>query len=388
MNTTIIGAPQDCNALYRCLKSGIEYNTIDFNPQETPDSLLASLYDSLHTSECIIVSIMDPELSRSVVYTLTNSSCINIPIIDFYLYYRLTIPLMKADRFMSIPGKEYEGMILGLSHSEIGLISELFEIPFCNLSVGSQDLYYNLKALEYCISKYPHKISKLKYLIVDLYDYTYFNFDTSMSRHFLNYISWGGISFDPHNFDKNSNFDMSFNDALNAVLASVYEGVTEEIMDWWDMLFTNPHSYDNFKFFGDYDTIKARTSKMTPEMIMDFDIHAGIIEKRFPETISENIECLRQLLLAAKKLNPEIDIYCITIPRYKELQERLHSVHQKWKEEFCTIIKTLQEEIPFKYLDFNNDPIAYSQDNYYDASHFNMFGAIKFTRIMNEKIFH
>ncbi len=125
-------------------------------------------------------------------------------ILDFYGYYRSSVPLMVAERRMEYPLiDKYKGMILGISHAETGIIARMFEQPFCNIAVSSQDIYYNLKALEYCYQKYRSKIEDLEYMVFDMFDYHYFNFDTSMSRNAHAYYTWG--IFDPHNFAQNKN---------------------------------------------------------------------------------------------------------------------------------------------------------------------------------------
>lgn len=76
----------------------------------------------------------------------------------------------------------YNGMVLEISHAEVGILPKALNGDFCNLAVSSQDIYYNMKTLKYCIDNYPNKIQDLQYLIFEMYDYTYFNYDVSLSK--------------------------------------------------------------------------------------------------------------------------------------------------------------------------------------------------------------
>ena len=104
----------------------------------------------------------------------------------------------------------YDGVILGLSNVEVGVIPSQFKAAFCNLAVSSQDIYYNLKTLEYCYENYYEKLKNLKYAIVDLHDYNYFNFDTSLSNSAVKYLFLPNIV---------STYPFSF---ANCFLSSIY----------------------------------------------------------------------------------------------------------------------------------------------------------------------
>lgn len=76
-----------------------------------------------------------------------------------------------------------EGMMLGISHACVEIISRCLQRDFCKLARSLQDLFYNLKAFEYYVKNYPKKISDLRYLVLEIYDYTYFDYDVSKSKH-------------------------------------------------------------------------------------------------------------------------------------------------------------------------------------------------------------
>lgn len=157
-------------------------------------NVLSFLY--LSSYDYIVIAIEDKQVARNM-YGLLKAILDqdSRKVIDFYLLYRAALPPMIVDRVMQNPLKNrYNGMILGISHAKVGILPQLLNGDFCNLSVSSQDIYYNMKTLEYCMNIYANKIQDLEYLIFDMYDYTYFNFDVSLSSYSsVKYYSWGGI---------------------------------------------------------------------------------------------------------------------------------------------------------------------------------------------------
>jgi len=110
--------------------------------------------ENINNYDCIIVAFQNGELSKDICglikEIITNENC---TVFDYTLWHNATIPLMRADRTMSNPlYSEYNGMILGISHAEVGFLANRFQ-SCCNLAVSSQDLFYNFKTLQYCISK-------------------------------------------------------------------------------------------------------------------------------------------------------------------------------------------------------------------------------------------
>ena len=135
-------------------------------------------------------------LSRECTYTN--------PIIDFVRCFMAGLPVMRVDLMMQNPKvTDYDGMILGISHGQTGILYNFLNGEWCNLCLSHQDIYYNYKTLEYCYDMYADKIRNLKWLIVDMYEYAYINYDCSLSRNIANYWRCGGINFDTHHFQDN-----------------------------------------------------------------------------------------------------------------------------------------------------------------------------------------
>ena len=75
------------------------------------------------------------------------------------------------------------------------------------------------------IDKYGEKIKNLKHIIIDMYDYEYFNFDTSLAKNIYRYFLWGGYNLDGHNMTRNKIYTNSLEEVRNYLLYSKYKGL-------------------------------------------------------------------------------------------------------------------------------------------------------------------
>ena len=143
--------------------------------------------------EIIVVAFVNGTLGEAIIPIIKLYRGNSAVILDYYKLRQVSRPRLVADIAMNNPYYEnYEGLILGMSHAEVGIIPGRLQLGnVANLAVPSQDLYYNLKTFEYCLSNYPEKISGIRNVIIDMYDYSYFNFDSSMVAKFMNFLGCG-----------------------------------------------------------------------------------------------------------------------------------------------------------------------------------------------------
>lgn len=350
-------------------------------------------YQLLSSYGCIIVAIK--ELSSAQDFSNLLKCILNdtqTAIINFYAMYHISLPVSKVDRVMSNPFRtDYNGMILGISHAEVGILPQLLHGNFCNLAVSSQDIYYNMKTLKHCMDHYKSKIQNLHYLIFDMYDYTYFNYDASLCKAANKYYNiWGGFRNDPHNFNNNSSFKISFNDLILHAFAVLYPDISTEKINLWDTIFEDIHAVNNYQDFNEYSyahlQLHKRVKYVTDMEIEAYTADASIVQKTFPDTIRENTQYFHNLLQYAYTLNPHMKIFCILIPRYYAVQEKVQSVYAPWKELFYNIMEETQKAYPYTFLDLTNDEISKKREYYFDTSHFNYYRAIKFTQYLNSLI--
>ena len=272
--------------------------------------------ENINNYDCIIVAFQNGELSKDICglikEIITNENC---TVFDYTLWHNATIPLMRADRTMSNPlYSEYKGMILGISHAEVGFLANRFQ-SCCNLAVSSQDLFYNFKTLQYCISKYWPKIKELQYLIIDMYDYNYFNLDTSLSENIYNYYAWGGYNLDEHNLKNNKHYTVNLHDIKSYLLMKRYEGIDDSKIDLWNELFPDTNFMNNYAEFFIYQGIEERMKTLSEEMISKFEVTSSVAKKEFTATIEENITIMKNLLKLVYETWPDIKVY-LTILSY------------------------------------------------------------------------
>lgn len=355
---------------------GVEYNTFVLNEINNYDF------------ECVCITHKNAynSIRRNLV---ENLGVKENKIIDFWKVYQATLPLMVCDRVMMNPNKQfYDGIILGLSHTEVGILSDRLHGEFGNLSVSSQDLFFQYKTLEYCINKYPEKLSKLKYAIIETHNYNYFNFDTSLGNAAFRYLAWGGYNKEPHNFESNNKLNISFDDAMTNVYKIKSNNSMISEIELWKKYFMNIFDYTDYSGFSPNYNIYQRTGIVTKEQINEYMYNRSVAMKIFPKTIEDNKENFKNIILLLKSINPDIKIYSIIIPRYIETERRDYNVQSKHIPYFNDIIEEAKNKYGIIHLDFKKiSDISEIESYYYDAGHLNVFGAQVLTDMLNDIIY-
>jgi hypothetical protein len=338
------------------------------------------------------LAIDNPKTCKVIIDYLTIKYKIPASkIINFYHFYYNGIPSQKVDKVMQNPNAKdsYNGIILGLSHSEVGINPMYLKGNFCNLSVSSQDLYYNLLTLKHCIKNYPNKIKNLQYAIIDMFDYIYFNYDLSLTHNIINYFSWGGYHKDYHNYSKNKLYTLPVNEELSKKNCKLIESLSSNERNLRDELFENIYENVQYQLFNDFPSPDTR-NKTIDRGFNDYclpDYMPKHAKKRFQKTIDENIGYFDEILHNLYSINPYIKIYIILIPRYNAIEEIHRIKYTNWKAEFENIIDDFQHKYTFKYLNFKNyEPISCNNNFYQDVSHLNYDGATAFTTLLNSYI--
>lgn len=311
-------------------------------------------------------------------------------VILFWKLYNSKIPLMTCDRIMQNPNNQnFDGIILGLSHIEVGIVKERLKANFANLAVSSQDMYYQCKTLEHCVENYYEKIKNIKYAIIDVYDYHYFNFNTSFSKSAVNYLLYGGYNLDPHDYEKNPLFNIPFQAVINRLQARKTEGLTETDFVIWENLFSDIYELAGYEgFCSDYDKLHTRMRVVSPDDVKNYEYGRSTITKLHKENVTGNINALKRMLQIFKLINPKIKIYTVIVPKYIEVEALDASGISFHEEFFGKVIKELQEEFGFTHLDFKKlSDISACKNLYHDAAHLNYFGALQFTEELNKHIF-
>lgn len=318
----------------------------------------------------IIIATVNDVISEEIVEELKQIGLEKRKLLNFYKLekcYYLTLE-RKEERLLSNSNEEISGLILGLSCSYKGINPEFLEGCCYNLSTSSQDLYYSYERLEYVYNNYFDRIKNLKYVILDLYCYDYFNYDCSMTINALNFLKREGFKLSLHNIKYNKNTDIY--DSLN------------EIYSFKELLCVSKIKYKhkiNIDFENEYGFFPVKKSNYinTPENkdSMKFRV----------KTFSENMLLFDKILSLLYKINSQIKIYCVFLPAFRS--KIIHNKSNVVKKFVFSILETFKTEYKFNILNFRYyKPIVLNKELFYDSFHLNEEGAEVFTKILNNII--
>ncbi len=384
----IIGNTCDIPYVINSLRTNCEIiETIAFDTDQSVNITLSP--DTISKANFIIIAC-DNEASEDIYNKLVSLEQIKDKVLDFYRIAHASLPRMTADRIMmnkSIP--HYETVALGLSHAEVGIVPDKMTSPVANLAVGGQDIFYNFEILKYCITKYPGKLANLKNVIIDMFDYTYFNYDTSLSRNAITYfVKSGGILL-AHHFDSNKNMTTDFNSVLNSIDYYHYRRVTEnQVLIWDKIIVPDIFGAPLYKGYTTMPFLANRTDKFIPSEgnALSF-LNSSLIHKRHPETIKENETLFLSILEFLYALNPEINIHLVLFPQHISSCKDNDHLMEQWKEYFYNKISEYKSTFNnISFHDFKYCDISRNSDLFADIDHLNYEGAILFTQVLNKLI--
>ena len=347
--------------------------------------MLKAMADS---AEVIIISASDSKLRIFLTNILHLELNVDLNrIIDFYKMYKAILPLMRADCYMKFDKRDgYKGIILGISHAEVGLLTEYFDENYVNLAVSSQDLYYNNQLLEYVYTNYYDRVKNVDKLIIDMFDYTYFNYDVSLSSTAHSYYGWGGYNKDGHNFEENHNYDFSFEEYITYLMCEKYKDISEEMIDIWDCCFMNPLKHDQNVIDQCIPKVWERCSIVSLEDIEQMKIKTSIRVKKFERTWNENIEIIKRIIGNAYTYNPRMKIIFLLMPQYYPYLQKVDSIMGEWKIRFMQEINRYVDNYPIVFWDYKVSSFSYNKLLFQDPSHLNYYGAFCFTKELDKRL--
>ena len=268
--------------------------------------------------------------------------------------------------------KDTKYLILGNSHSFYGILDNCFMGSCINLSVRAQDIYF-----EYCVlNKALEKLENLKCIIIDLFDYTLFNVDTSLGRYIDLYYLEGGILL-PHNLANNENFGNYGNGfeesglfeefmysicSIDVTKKGIADRLTKDLDLFWS---TDPAN----------NWIHVDANKLDLDSIY---VYSG--KKRYERTIKNNIELFTNMIDTIK--NKGIRIVFTILPRYFATDNMMKQFLGEWEEEFFSIINRIKKEFQIPLLNYKYSEIAHNDRFFCDESHLNTVGAYAQTFVL------
>lgn len=334
----------------------------------------------------VVLAIRNTIIERMVTDVIREKGVIEENICYFYKVYNVAIPFMRADRVMSNPYYEsYECLVLGLSHAEVGIIADNLCAHSANLAVSSQDLFYNYHTLKYVIEKYKDKLRGLKYIVIDMYKYNYFNFDTSLSRMAGLYWSLGGYNLNAHHFSNNINYTCTFDELIYYILKNQYGDLSEEQLDSWNRWFYIDYTNMDKRGFDNIEW-RSRDKIIDDESVNTYNYNPSNTKNRFDDTIKENIEIFDNLLGLIMEFNPQIKVFVIQMPMYEKAWDNAKRYYEPWKKDFEAILNKQMKYYHFQYYDWIQHELSTNKMNWYDVEHLNYLGALRFTDFLNDVI--
>lgn len=320
----------------------------------------------------ILITIQERKVALEVYRMLITQY--EIPencIIPFYVYANYERYLLKLKK---CEPEKIRGLIFGNSYAECGYLEDELYISFLNLAVSSQDIYYNYKTFQSCIKKYGERLKNLSYIIIDLYDYYYFNVDTSMAKFIINYILWGGY-LEEHNFIHNQHFRKSFKDELMDAAYIPGKGSKLHLLVNDVSVRCGVCAQNRWKHMDESELTKY------VEMVRKSALN------RHEMTVKENKRLLHQFIREIKNYEPSIKIIFTLIPRYIKVEQEAKLFMGSWKKEFYDLINEMCKMYDALFWDYKNREDISSNDMfYYDIEHLNTTGARALTSIVNEDL--
>lgn len=375
------------NNIVKCLQSkGKEYRVVTlFFPYYRAENAISLWEINNSEIELIVMAINDYNSKNGTISLLKEYGIDCSKIFDFCKIYELSIPKAHVDRIMyGKLSQKLDGVVLGISHAEVGINTDFMKLNFANFARSHQDIFFHISTLKHAVTNYPKELNSIKYAIIDLFDYYYFNYDTSLSVNAADYVRYSGALFDAHNYDRNTRKALDYNDLVNALNQEWYSNIIEDEINTWENLFSDFHAAEHEKAFSNSLNIDIMTT-CDPN-----NFNFGSTPYKLHEnTISENINHLSTLIELLKCINPDIKIACILMPRYKGIEcvEEGNDIFTHWKGMMYKIMNDFKNKYgiafhDFKSADFLNDKMEY----YFDAAHFNNLGSAKFTHYLEGMI--
>lgn len=308
-------------------------------------------------------------------------------LLDIYKAYMAGYSKNRFQRVMNRKlNQKLDGLVLGISHGMVGIVEGKMPGKVCNLCYSSQDIYFNYLTLKKCYEQYYYEIKDLKYVVIDMFDYFYFNFDTILSGAFDRFVEISGFLCEERTpWNKEQSVQQ-----INEVLSG---GIWQEGKTAWEQkLFSEFFPFARERDCGVYKDITLYDEKLEDNAILKYKnnpiIHA-VQMKIFHHTIQFQVDNMVKLFLLLKKIQPQIRIFLVLLPKYKVVEDFEKSLNWTWKTFFMNIIGELKKDFAFELLDFKDyEEISAHKENYRDLTHLGPDGAARFTEHLSDLLIH
>lgn len=306
-------------------------------------------------------------------------------VLDIYKTYMANFPIKRYRRIMDQRSEEtLDGLVFGISHGMTGIVEERMPGNVCNLCESSQDIYFNYRVLESLCEEYPERIEGLKYVVFDMFDYTYFNFDTIQTGAYEAFLEESGFWCEErYNWNKQRS-PYQINEWLNKAWQ---EGEADEQQKRLREVFPYIFEKDDCVYKGT-TVLKSRKHILIEAEI---DKHmanfspSSLQAHVFENTVEFQICNFEKILKLLQNINPQIRVFLVLLPKYIVAEQCDYESNKLWKPFFRNVIEEFREGYPFlELLDMKNCGMFSANKNFYeDMTHFNYEGACRFTEYLS-----
>lgn len=287
------------------------------------------------------------------------------------LYFQSPEFSLRLSDFM-LSQKDYEGIITGISYTELGIDENVLNINSVNLANPSQDLFYDFEMFKYGLEQ-SDNIYNIRYCIIGLCLYS-FDYDLSLSR-------------------ENQHRSIYYYPLVKSMHNYIYKDTIEKFLSDFEykskQIFLN-HSQSTIfnKYKEKYRCIiKEGRKKVYEEEKLSEEQLVNMLEyikkefiKDYPETRIENKKIFRNYLELLKEKN--IKAFVVIPPLSKFYVDHIPGyVRQRT----IDIIMEVQKEYDFDFIDFSDKP--FKDEHFTDGAHLNLEGSKTFTELLNQYIF-
>lgn len=349
----------------------------------------------------VVVTARNRGVRDSILESLIKQGVPHSKILSFFELFHEE----KVEKIMEARKEvKFDGLIIGLSHSAYGLNPRYLSGNWVNLATSSEGIYYHFEVLKKCLTAYKKCFVDLKYIVIDLYDYDYLSFDTSLSSQALLYWVWGGCP-ELHNYQENSIFGQDIEHELSEryqTLPAYYPKRTKEELEIRKKVFNQSYVYANLhKYYTDVGPMNsgfcdfpnefsnAGHIEETPLIPATALLQLSRKEKRFKSTVKENTKILHDMMALLRDEVPNAKVILTLIPRYKELEE-IHAENRYMmnsKKLFKQEISKYANGESVFFLDMKgNETISNNHFLWRDESHLNYQGSIALTTVYDQFI--
>ena len=323
--------------------------------------------------DIIIIAINNSKSSFVVKNNLINIGIDKEKIVTAQDYFKYINYLKGSKRYvanMNVKDK-IEGIILGISYGQAGIIPNVLGKNFYNLAFGSQDLFYNLQQVK-LLKRYKSKlINDLKYVIIDMYNYTYFNYDVSLSNNASSFIFVNGFD-EIHNLKSNK----EYNEIENNFYSSDF--TDQEISKLSKVFNDSLIVKNNENYYFNKEEREKELSQSEIDFVKDKSTISSIESKVFSKTEKENKKIFNELINEIYEINPSIKIYAVLLPTYYGFH---NNSKINWKNRFMNIINEFTCDNRVKFFDYTNKFLN-KKEYFFDLEHLNYKGSTSFTNIL------